>query len=246
MSLFKKISNFFKKSEDIVEKSENPEVVAIEAIVPQMYLHENDNRMDENGRNMLLNDLTVGENREKLDKMTISEYRKTSQSKKKAFSDASNAVVERVYTANEIFMKERYGIQLNRRTNRMLPGFMSANFGGFFVGKSVETNKMYVFAGNKDIFDRKVKIGGGRPISYNMLNQWVGRDGKPMKGYVWYRVRDNEVLREMLERGEFEDSASRVWLEDYFAYVEFIAEYRRENPGVELNLSAALASVISK
>lgn len=244
MSLFKKISNFFKKSEDIVEKPDNSEVKAIEAIVPQMYLGENESKMDENGRNMLLNDLTVGENREKLDEMTISEYRVAMHQRKKAFSDASNAVVDRVYNVNEIFMKERYGIQLNRRTNRMLPGFMSANFGGFHVGKNVETNKMYVFAGSKDIFDRKVKIGSSRAVTYNMLNQWVSRNGKPMRGYVWYRVRDNEVLREMLERGEFEDEASRVWLEDYFAYVEFVAEYRRMHPDVELNLSAALASVI--
>ena len=48
----------------------------------------------------------------------------------------------------------------------------------------------------------------------------------------------------MLAEGEFEDDASRVWLEDYFAYVEFVAAYRVENPDIELNLIARQDEVL--
>lgn len=260
MSFLSKISKFFKKSdvsdERTVVSSENPnkieeigdirgEVVQNDVVV-QMYLGGEENKLEKTGEKYLLGDLTSGENRAEMDANTIAAYRKRVNKRKKALAKVNAEITERVYNVNELFMMERYGIKLTKRTNLMLPGFMSGNFSGFFVGKSVDTNKMYVFAGSKDVYERRVTIGGGksRPISYNMLNQWVGRGGEPIHGYVWFKVKDNDILRRMLAEGEFEDDASRVWLEDYFAYVEFVAAYRVENPDIELNLIARYDEVI--
>ncbi len=260
MSFLSKISKFFKKSDDSDEKavipSENPNKIdEISDIVGdvggnngvvQMYLGGEENKLEKTGEKYLLGDLTSGENRAEMDANTIAAYRKKVIKRKKALAKVNAEITERVYNVNELFMMERYGIKLTKRTNLMLPGFMSGNFSGFFVGKSVDTNKMYVFAGSKDVYERRVTIGGGksRPISYNMLNQWVGRGGEPIHGYVWFKVKDNDILRRMLAEGEFEDDASRVWLEDYFAYVEFVAAYRAVHPDIELNLIARQDEVL--
>ena len=60
--------------------------------------------------------------------------------------------------------------------------------------------------------------------------------GKVMKGYLWYRVLDLGILKEMYEVGDFIDEASRVWLSDYFSYLEFIEKYRKEHPGEKLEI----------
>lgn len=143
-------------------------------------------------------------------------------------------VVKRRGTLNDMFMMEKYGIKVKKRGGFMYPNFMSANFGGFMIGKNVEDGRYVIFAGVTDVNQREFQLKG-RKLTYSRILSHIS-DGKIHHGYKWYRVADDGLLGVIRRDGEFVDRESGVWLDDYFEYKEYIRRWREENPGEMLDI----------
>lgn len=219
-------SNFDEKIDDVdgkVSKSSNfDEKVSLD-----------DTRVVEDEmKRVLLDDVRESGIRDGIISETMSEYKIRKRKEKQRAAREVKEVIARRANVNDMYMMERFGIK--GKGGLCYPNFMAVNFSGFMVGKEVETNKIVVFAGVNDVNSRNFVVNG-RKITYNYLSQNMDT-GKVMKGYLWYRVLDLGVLREMYEVGDFIDEASRVWLSDYFSYLDFIKKYRDEHPGEKLEI----------
>ena len=159
---------------------------------------------------------------------TVAEYTNRKKASRDRVVRNIKEVVKRRGTLNDRFMLEKYGIVVKKRGGFMYPNFMSANFGGFMIGKNVEDGRYVIFAGVTDVNRREFQLKG-RKLTYSRILSHIS-DGKIHHGYKWYRVRDDGILREILGSGDFYDNESRVWLEDYFNYNEYVRKYREEHP----------------
>jgi len=188
--------------------------------------------VEEEMKRVLLDDVRESGIREGIISETMSEYKIRKRKEKQRAAREVKEVISRRANINDMYMMERFGIK--GKGGLCYPNFMAVNFSGFMVGKEVDTNKIVVFAGVNDVNSRHFTVNG-RKITYNYLSQNMDT-GKVMKGYLWYRVLDLGILKEMYEVGDFIDEASRVWLSDYFSYLEFIEKYRKDHPGEKLEI----------
>jgi hypothetical protein len=197
---------------------------------------------DSENKKFLLGEISVEEVRKGVIEGSIGEYRENANEKRKAIEKERKEILNRRMSVNEEYMMERFGIKPKRRTMFGFPNFMAANFSGFLIGKSVEDGKFLIFAGLSDVQDRNVVVGK-RVLTYSAINSYISSGGVRY-GYMWYRVSNVEELR-VISGGEFVDEASRVWLLDYFNYLDFIRGWRERNPGLKIDINELNLRVIN-
>lgn len=231
-----------------IKKQENGEksIIPDEKVVPidisdeklgiQEYLGDSENKK------FLLGEISGDDIKKGVIDSSIGEYRESANAKRKAIEKERKEILNRRMSVNEEYMMERFGIKPKRRTMFGFPNFMAANFSGFLVGKSVDDGKFLIFAGLSDVQGRNVVIGK-RVLTYSAINSYISSGGVKY-GYMWYRVSNIEELR-VISGGEFVDEASRVWLFDYFNYLEFIKGWRDRNPGLKIDINELNLRTIS-
>lgn len=231
-----------------IKKQENGEksVIPDEKVVPidvsdekvgiQEYLGGSENKK------FLLGEISGEEIKKSVIEGSIGEYRERVYRKKSEVEREKKEILNRRMSVNEEYMMERFGIKPKKRTMFSFPNFMAANFSGFMIGKSIEDGKFLIFAGLSDVQARNVVIGR-RPLTYSAINSYIS-SGVVKYGYMWYRVSDIGELR-VISGGEFVDEASRVWLEDYFNYLEFVRGWRERNPGIKIDINEMNSGAIN-
>ena len=163
---------------------------------------------------------------------TISEYRAKQTIAFEENKKLKTKVNHNRVHMNEVFFLKKYG-KVPKKTNwANMPGFMSMLFNGFIVGRRVSDEKVVVFCGIKDTESRTLN---GKSIKYSTLCTKCSSRAE-YRGFLWYKVSNKDALLLILNNAVFEDEESRVWLEDYFEYMEFVEQYKIDNPDVLVDL----------
>lgn len=183
---------------------------------------------------VLLSDTRTSGIKEEFIEETINQYKKRKAKEQLKVKNQIKEVIKTRMSVNDLYMQERFGVIPKRKSALCYPNFMAVNFNGFIVGKCIEDNSIVIFAGVQDVSDRNLVLNG-RKITYNLLMRYISSD-KIYHGFRWFKVKDLSILKQMYETGEFYDNASKIWLSDYFNYLEFIERYRVENPAVRMEI----------
>lgn len=90
-------------------------------------------------------------------------------------------------------------------------GFKSKEFRGFSIGVHLETGKVIVFCGAKDVEERGFLNGG--------ISSSVSGRTQHYRGYSFYRTKDPEHCKLLLSVSEFVDDISSKHLKEYIEWI---------------------------